>query len=439
MIRITVWMLLFCSLDCSANLLAQAEDLATRVKAVQSRLETLRGVKFRNDVKVATQSQKEFGDYLDRMFDMQVPEHLQANYGKIVKALGLYRGPDIANVRSLVKLVMQSQAAAYYDPDKGTFFVVMQQLPEQMRDAVYAHELYHGLQDQYHDLRGYLLHQTAAGLNDDELLARQAVVEGEATYAMTLLTMKSMFGAVPERPVLQLAIRMQSQMGVSQLLQMLKSGALPVSQNDELKNAVAKMDEIPAFMLETMIGAYLKGMGFVFEIQGHGWDKVDELYRRPPVSTEQILHPEKWLADERPETYHWPNLAENELLADWRLLETNTLGELQWRIVFSEQGLESRSVAAAAGWNGDTFAILEHKTSGKLLVLAYTSWDTSADAEEFADAYTEVLAIMHGGKPGFGKVLQKETDVLVVNGWESSPALLRDYLAILGEITKAPR
>ena len=86
----------------------------------------------------------------------------------------------------MTKAVMQSQVAAYYDPESDAFYVVTQDLSEQMLGGLYAHELYHGLQDQHYNLDEYILSQTGGKLNDDELLARQAVVEGEATYIMTL-------------------------------------------------------------------------------------------------------------------------------------------------------------------------------------------------------------------------------------------------------------
>ena len=46
-----------------------------------------------------------------------------------------------------------------------------------------------------------------------------------------------------------------------------------------------------------MIFPYFKGMVFCAKIANQGgWAAIDDVYRNPPLSTEQILHPEKYRA-----------------------------------------------------------------------------------------------------------------------------------------------
>ncbi|RMF66500.1 MAG: hypothetical protein D6743_06275, partial [Calditrichaeota bacterium] len=237
---------------------ARAQNHSTAdslIVSIQRDLETLRGKRFKHPVKVRNQSLAEFGRYLDRMLDKQFPEKLRKNYGKIVKKLGLYRGPEITDFKALAKMVMQSQAAAYYDPETKTFYVVMQNLPAQTLQAVYAHELYHGLQDQYFDLQHYVLAPRGANLSDDELMARQAVVEGEATFIMTAWSLRKMFGNKPADSILEMAINAPAQMDATQLMEMVKRNALPLAQSAEMKNAAAALEKIPRFLLETLVGA----------------------------------------------------------------------------------------------------------------------------------------------------------------------------------------
>lgn len=395
------------------NLVAQ--NIQNKIDSIQVEIEKIRGAKFKHSVKVANQSLEDFGKYLDKMLDKQFSENMDMNYGKVVRKLGLYRGPEIKDFKSLAKAVMQSQAAAYYDPASSTFYVVMQDLPKSAVGSVYAHELYHGFQDQHYNLNSYLLSPVQGKLNDDEVFARQAVVEGEATYLMTLWTLKTQFGSVPAPGMLEMAIKMQAKLDVKTMLQMLKSSVVPLAKSADMEKAIKAMDDIPPFMIETMVGAYLKGMGFVFEIQKQGWEKVSELYKNPPVSSEQILHPEKWLANEFPVKFEWPSFAQ-KLFSDWKLLESNTVGEIQWRIIFSEHGMGEAGLTAAEGWNGDSFAIFEHKKNGKLLLLVCSSWDTEKEAREFKAAYEKLLAVKYPEGNETIKIQSNANDVLIIEG-----------------------
>jgi len=385
------------------------------VQRYQTEIEGIRGKQFKRLVKSASQSEEDFGAYLENNIDLQIPNELGDNYDKIVRALGLYRGPVITDFKALAKKVLQSQAAAYYDPAKDTFFVVMQNLSEQMLASIYVHELYHGLQDQYFDLDKYMLDPAMSGvLNDDQLLARQAVAEGEATLLMTLWTMKSMMGQIPPAMILEPVIKLQGNMELSQLKEMVKAGV--AQQSNDLQSALAALDEIPRFILESLLGAYMKGMVFVYEIQKSGWEKVEELYSNPPVSSEQILHPEKWLNHENPIEYRWPE-AEASVLEKWKLLESNTLGEIQWRVIFAEHGLEELGVKAAAGWNGDIFGVYEHIENGEILSLIRSSWDSESEAIEFEAAYKKVVAVKKQADNNLQvEIVREKNEVYLVTG-----------------------
>ncbi|HEX9653902.1 MAG TPA: hypothetical protein VGA99_09330 [bacterium] len=418
----------------SSGLNAQTSaTLCAQIDSIQIDLEAIRGLKFKQPVECQKQSLEDFEGYLDRILHQQIPDRLIKNYGKIVKKLGLYRGPEIEDFREMAKMVMKSQAAAYYDPADETFFVVMQNLPAEMMSSVYAHELYHGLQDQHFDLQNYVLDQFGGKLNDDELLARQAVVEGEATYIMTLWTMKKMFGTIPQRSMLDMAIPMQANLDVSTILQMLKGGDVPQIPKGDMAKAVAAIDSIPPFLLETLIGAYLKGMAFVFEIQKQGWEKVQNLYSRPPVSSEQILHPEKWLSNEQPYRLSLASFDDEPALQEWEVVEANTVGEIQWRIIFAEHGLAEAGKAAAAGWNGDAFAVLKHRSSEKLLLLIYSCWDSPSDAEEFHSTYLKLLKVKYQNEQENTDVRRQDGDVLIVEGAsEGNLNALQEFLQKTG-------
>ncbi len=391
-------------------------DVRSRVNEISKEISEIRGIKFKQPVKVRNQSLNDFGKYLDEAIEKQMPENRFKYYGKIVKKLGLYRGPEIKDFTLMTKAVMQSQVAAYYDPESEAFYVVMQDLPEHMLGGLYAHELYHGLQDQHFNLDKYILSPSGGELNDDEVLARQAVVEGEATYIMTLWSMQKMLGMIPDREILKMSIYLQAQMNTDVMIKMLKSGSTAQFQETELANVLKTIEEIPAFIIETLMGAYQKGMRFVFDIQKYGWEKVSRLYIDAPVSTEQILYPEKWLKGEKPFKYEWLSFENEAVFQDWEVMDVNTIGEIQWRIIFSEHKMGDAAKEASAGWDGDIYAILKKKNSDELLLLFYTSWDTIEDANEFAGNYENLLEIKYINDNIQVKVKVIGKDVLIIEG-----------------------
>ena len=386
MTRIVIAVLL---IALAAPVVANTAAADSTILAIQSMVGELREKPFLTTVPVRDQGVEAFGAYLDAELAKQIPDDLAADYDAVVRAVGLYRGPVIDDYRATMKAVMLSQAAAYYDPATEAFYVVMGDMPDQLFRPVVAHEITHGLQDQYFDLDAFVLAPSAGGLNDDELNARAAVVEGEATYVMTLFSVYDMLGMVPDRALLGPAVALQAGMSTDQLKQMMAMPQGGVDLGPDMAAALEAMDTIPAFIMETMVGAYLKGCAFVYDVQGQGWSAVDSLYTHPPVSTEQILHPEKYAAGEAPSAFTDVGDA-GGLLADWRLLRANTLGELQWRIVFAEHGQGDIAIPLAEGWDGDRYAVYER--DGATLLLLATHWDTENDAADFEAGYHEVLA-----------------------------------------------
>ena len=397
---------------------APAPDLSAVVLKLQEEVALLRGLPFKATVKAEVQSPEGFARFLDEQIDEAMPEVVNSHYGAIVKRLGLYNGP-LTNFRDTAKAVMSSQVAAYYDPKAQTFYSLMQNMPEPMLHMMFVHELHHGLQDQYFELEKYLPMKSEGrpSLNSDQVTARQAVVEGEASYIMSMYMMKQMAQKEPTRELLAPAVRMQSQMDMESIKAMMKVPEVSELTGSSVNDAIAASDNIPSFIMESMIGVYMKGLGFVFAIQEQGWSAVDRLYTEyPPQSTEQILHPEKWQAREAPSEIAFPELAKVPALKNWEMLNTDVVGEFQWRVIFREQGLGAEAESAAAGWDGDRYIIFKRKDSDATLMLMSTSWDSVAQAEEFASAYRRLLANKYAGTSEPTRVVQKKEDVFIVEG-----------------------
>jgi len=195
------------------SICANAQEVATApvelqgtVDAIAKEVAQIRGLPFKRGVPAERQSTAQFQEYLRRKIDEVVPASILLNYGRIVRTLGLYRGPAIDDYSAMMTSVMGSQAGAYYDPKQQRFYVLMSRMPELMQGVLYSHELYHALQDQHFDLSRFL--EPAGGkrvLDSDQAMARQAVVEGEATYVMNLWALQKAMKSIPPREMRQQA------------------------------------------------------------------------------------------------------------------------------------------------------------------------------------------------------------------------------------------
>ena len=154
------------------------------------------------------------------------------------------------------------------------------------------------------------------------------------------------------------------------------------------------------------------GLAFVQYLYDHGkWPAGNRAYTNLPQSTEQILHPEKYLAGEKPFVVAAPPLT-NSLEADWRLIDDNVLGEWTTHLILSS-GVDPATrlpddVAsrAAQGWRGDHYRIYVNNANSQIVLAAQWVWDTQGDADEFKAAMSSYLdarfvgsKIDRGGNP----------------------------------------
>jgi len=116
-----------------------------------------------------------------------------------------------------------------------------------------------------------------------------------------------------------------------------------------------------------------------------GWAGVDQAYASPPVSTEQVLHPDRYPKDTpRPPVYPDPAPA---LSADWRTEDSGVLGEWRTRLVLEAYLDSEEATLAAAGWDGDQYVLLTNANLGSRALMLLTRWDTVRDAHEFSGAF----------------------------------------------------
>ena len=148
----------------------------------------------------------------------------------------------------------------------------------------------------------------------------------------------------------------------------------------------AQLEDNPAFQRIRRF-PYREGAQFVATLYGQReWRTVDRAYAHPPCSAEQVLHPDRYLADEPVQAVALTDL-EPTLGEDWELVRRDTLGELLIGLHLATYvSDEGTAWSAADGWAGDTF--VHWQSEEEDLVAWRIAWDHRDDAEEFEQAYT---------------------------------------------------
>lgn len=373
---------------------APAEDPkvaeATRtVAAMRAEIERLSPRRFSGDVGVAWQTEDEFRAFVVAEMEKEYPPEVAAGTQAAWVALGLL--PEGTDLRAAMADAVVSQAAAYYLAEKDTFFIVKADLPKSVLAPMILHELQHAMQDQRLGLDA-LMTAAVASKNGDQAQAARFVFEGEANWLMSVYAMKQMgidlmSGAEPGGTYL----RMQADMPFDQLMQLMKvqAGAMGPSGQKMMDDTL----KIPRFIIRGLFDAYNRGQVAVHLAYHHGgWEAVDALFKNPPTSTEQMLHPkEKLFGDEREEPVSVPAPDLSEVLGEgWIKVYEDTLGEGGILILLTDQlpaAARATGPKAAAGWGGDRFAAWALAGSTRPIVAWLSVWDAEAEAAEFAKAY----------------------------------------------------
>lgn len=206
--------------------------------------------------------------------------------------------------------------------------------------SVLVHELVHAHDDQWFDLER--LEQ--AMVDTDSVTAIAAALEGNA-------------------------MRIE-EMWRSTLTKSQQDSVIAQEFNSLSAAEIAELEAYPEALLEVEGWPYNEGLSFVeWVTEGGGEDAVDDMLRRPPLTTEQVLHPGAWETREPPKPAPTPEL-------DYEAKGTGVLGELVVGVLLGSD--------AARGWGGDAFVLYEN--DGQRCVSLVLVADTDADLDEMAIA-----------------------------------------------------
>jgi len=375
-IRTLLWISVALVIGCGPGRVVRRGEVNVDLLAhVRTQLAAVRGLAFRSAVPARALTPDEIRTALQRELDQSYAPGDLERLGAVYHRLRLL--PPETALRPALERLYESQIAAFYDPRTKELAIATQALHaggfwlnllttvtgiDLVGEMLVAHEYTHALQDQHWGLPTQPDPLTSS--HSDRMLARRALLEGDATLA----SVAYLQGSTPSGSTLERVVR--------------ELRAVPVE-------LARQYPEIPEPLRATLAFQYASGTAFAAHGLGaRGWAAVNDAEGDPPVSTEQVLHPDRyWDVRDEPTAV---SLRGTELLerAGWTPIYDDTLGELDVRLILGPS--EADAAAVAAGWDGDRIRALER--GDDLIVVWMTVWDTPDDAAEFAGALPRLLS-----------------------------------------------
>ena len=351
---------------CAALAHAQAggaQTLCAQIAPLAAQLTEISAMPLRHPVPCDFITKAKINEFLNkRVKEAAKPEDLRAEE-LTLKKFGLVP-PDFDLAKNTVDLLTE-QAAAFYDYDKKKLFIT-ESTPSETQEPVLAHEIAHAIADQNYNLSKYI---KQGRKSDDGATARQAVMEGQATWLMSELMARKMGQSLKDSPSLLATM----------------SGA-----SEEADGQYPVFDKSPLYLRLTLVFPYTKGMLFqnaVYERDGR--NSFAEVFLKPPVSTQQILHPRKYFDGVKPTD---PDVPDPHLPKGYKSLVGGSLGELEVGVMLEQYAGKPRAAEIAPHWRGCSFELMENKKAGRVVLLYALELDTEEAARQYFAAYREQLA-----------------------------------------------
>lgn len=309
-------------------------------------------------------------ELLDRLLAMELTEQMVRGMTLTWQTFEML--PPDADLNLLYRGLLEEQVGGLYNQRDGSLYVVDTFDPKSLVGRIIlAHEVCHAIQDQNYPIKD-LPFQTK---NEDQNMAMASVIEGDATLLMIEWAGENF------KP--------------SDLLTL----------GDVFKQSTEQLETVPPAMVQSMIFPYIAGMEFMTHVvSSRGPARRNEPFEKPPASTEQILHPEKYVAgNDAPVAVELPPWTERDGMTE---AMRGPVGEWMTRLVLTGDGAwpkisfgstellvsEPTAVDGAAGWGGDLLQCVASADGSRRFVAWKGAWDTEADAVEFRDALAARIA-----------------------------------------------
>ena len=361
---------LFYSAIAGAQSDPRAKAMCAQVPGIAAELTEISGMKLHHPVPCDFITKEQVNQFLKkRIKDTSSPEEVRAEE-LTLKKFGLIP-QDFDLAKNEVDLLTE-QAAAFYDYDKKKLFIT-DSTSSESQAPVLAHELSHALADQNYNLSRFI---RQGRKSDDGSTARLAVMEGQATWMMSEYLARQAGTSLKDSATLA-ATMAQMAAGDEGNDATKGDGEFPV------------FDKEPLYLRLTLVFPYTKGMNFQQAVLVHDpHTGFGEVFLHPPVSTQQILHPDKYFEHIKPTD---PALPVVHLPHGYKGLVGGELGELEQGILLEQYAGKTKAEDIAPHWRGCNFELQENKKAGRVVLLYSTEWDSEESAAQYFDAYREAM------------------------------------------------
>jgi hypothetical protein len=325
-------------------------------------VQAIRGLYARQPIAIEQLDERSFAEAIDVR---QAPA-LAEGIDRMQAALGLADGGPGSVLQA--QRILHEQLLGFYEQGSGKVYLRggARGGDRDLQRLTLAHEVQHALQDQHFGTLGI-----KGLLDEDARLARLALLEGDAT-----ITGVAYLAAQEGVPLRRAMVRL------ARTTRLLPTQRVIGDSGPELARA-------PALERERMVFPYVSGTGFAAELyRAGGFALVDRALARPPDTTEQVLHPARYVAGEAAIPVRAPMPPEG-----YAAIATGRMGELQTRGLLLPCLGWDRAVRAAEGWGGDAFTVVRSEQGGRAALWS-TAWDTEADAAEFEQALSMSTACL---------------------------------------------
>ncbi len=337
---------------------AQGPEVLETVKRVEREVEELRKLDFLDEVEVRFLTRSELEDKLiEDLNEDYAPGEWERDEG-LLELLGfLEKGQDFYTI--MLELLTE-QISGFYAPDeKYLALIAGEERVSPYGRMVLAHELTHALQDQHFHLDRPPYHDPDSS-NGDADLAAASLVEGDATILMYEYTSKFM-----------------------------TMGEMRELQREYEGFDTDKIDKAPRYIRNSLLFPYEQGEALVQRIKRRsGLAGIDEAFARPPASTEQVMHPEKYFSGEEPLVVECPDVA-GSLGEGWKLDDADVMGEFDVKELLMNEVAQADAARAAEGWGGCQYRYYTRSGGEGRLLVVDLRWDDPQEAEEFAAIFAD--------------------------------------------------
>jgi hypothetical protein len=334
---------------CRGEMPKSGFDIAGLVDSLRPGVEQSVGLPFKSTPRSEMVSKEAVRTYILGRLEREFPKTRRDGMQAAYRLFGLI--PDSLDLEKLLLDLYSEQVAGYYDPETSTLYGVEGGDHTQLR-LILAHELVHALQHQYLPLDTLM---SAKG-NGDRTAATQAVLEGHATLASIALLAPG--------------------------VDVIHTQEFWDAYKEQVRSQQSTMPifaKAPLVLRESLIFPYVSGAEFM-----RWWAQTNHppLPGRGelPVSTEQVLHPDRYPADQ-PVAVAFEDSTGTVLFED-------TFGEFETQILLASfRGGTQAITDLPIGWGGDRYRVLE--TPGGPSLVWLTAWDGEPQRDRFKAAVEE--------------------------------------------------